>query len=203
MVVRQSKKKLLLLLLLTVFFASGCSHRVLTFFFTGVPEPRSEEQAAATIILPDSPSRQFDIPPQYQFTHGPWAANRCESCHQESSGRGFNAVKDSSNISRLVLPIEQLCVDCHADEKFVGSPEYWQHGPVANGKCTFCHYPHQSARQFMLVSADNKEMCGQCHISAEIHAGYSVPDQIIDDCVDCHDPHASKGSALLRATLSP
>ena len=118
--------------------AAGCStakhHRVLSFFFDGVPDP----QAAVVSTGPEvqaAVGRQLVRPGE----HGPFAAKLCDGCH------------DSKATNALVAPIEQLCVRCHE----LGATQAYVHGPLASGGCLVCHDPHRSANRFLLVSASD------------------------------------------------
>jgi len=166
-------------LVATAALVVGCStakhHRVLSFFFDGVPEP-----AAAAVS--DTPAVQASVGRQLvrAAEHGPYAAKLCDSCH------------DSRVTNALVAPVEQLCVRCHE----LGEARAYVHGPLASGGCTVCHDPHRSANRFLLVSASDS-FCMQCHDRADLssadgHGGEAA------DCTDCHDAHMSDRQFLLR-----
>jgi predicted CXXCH cytochrome family protein len=164
--------------------SAGCStakhHRVLSFFFDGVPEP--EAAVSATPEVQAAVGRQLVRPGE----HGPFAAKLCDSCH------------DSQATNALVAPVEQLCVRCHE----LGEAKAYVHGPLASGGCTVCHDPHRSANRFLLVSASDG-FCLSCHDRAALsvapgpdgvdaHAGEAA------NCTDCHEAHMSDRRHLLR-----
>lgn len=157
---------------------------MLSLFFDGVPEPRSE-------VVSDAPAVQASLGRQLVRVgeHGPYAAKLCDSCH------------DSKATNALVAPAEQLCLRCHE----LGAAKTYVHGPLASGGCLVCHDPHRSANRFLLVSASDS-FCLQCHERAGLsvlavaegaagsdgHAGDAA------DCTDCHDAHMSDRRYLLR-----
>ncbi len=195
----------LALLLLVAFALPGCSHQVLTFFFTGVPEPGQEQIADSTVKFA---KRKQRVSKSNQFVHGPFGAGACNLCHQSLSGSVFGqqatatATADSRRISpRLVQPLAELCIGCHSDHhpSAVESLGLWQHGPVANQQCTDCHSPHKSSRQYMLLEDSNVAMCGQCHTSSDLRHTPQHTDNPAAECTSCHNPHAGQNRLLLRA----
>lgn len=197
-------------LAILVVFLAGCSHRVLTFFFTGVPDPNStavmetnasDEEAITQATEADvNIIERIAIPEQTDFTHGPWANRRCDYCHQAGSGRSFNALQaTATNISRLAYPIEELCIGCHSEAQFTGAGgESWLHAPVATRQCTVCHSPHNAKRQFLLLSSNNIETCTACHSGGAGQGSSTHIQDRTDDCVECHNPHAGSSPMLLR-----
>ncbi len=159
--------------------SAGCStakhHRVLSFFFDGVPKPESTVASTAPAVQA-SVGRQLVQPGE----HGPYAAKLCDSCH------------DSKATNALVVPAEQLCNRCHE----LGVAKAYVHGPLASGGCTVCHDPHRSANRYLLVSASDG-FCFSCHDRAALspadgHTGDAT------NCTDCHDAHMSDRKYLLR-----
>lgn len=182
----------------------GCSHQVLTFFFTGVPEPGQEEVAADSTVTPRKRER---VRRSSSFAHGPFGAGSCDLCHQSRGGSVFSqpdgsAVStDSRSVSpRLVQPLVELCVGCHSDHRPTATKAsgLWQHGPVANRQCTVCHSPHQSARRFMLLKNSNVAMCGQCHSGSDLRLTPQHADDPTAECTECHNPHAGKSPLMLK-----
>lgn len=171
--------------LVALAFVAGCStakhHRVLSFFFDGVPDPDAAVVSTAPAVQA-SVGRQLVRPGE----HGPYAAKLCDSCH------------DSKATNALVVPADQLCARCHE----LGATKAYVHGPLASGGCLVCHDPHRSANRFLLVSASDV-FCLQCHdrgalsplgdgAGANAHAGEAA------DCTDCHEAHMSDRRYLLR-----
>lgn len=185
-------------LLLASLFLAGCSHRVLTFFFTGVPDPNQPvnvaEDLAAAETAPAYWQDYKSVPQQRFFAHGPWANKQCDSCH-EPSRQGAASVIPRSGES---APDGSVCLDCHVQQNFAVAAEgLWVHGPVASRQCTACHNPHSSGRMFMLQASDNNQLCGSCHINSEMSAKHTSTEGA--DCASCHDPHAAANRLLLKA----
>ena len=78
------------LLLVVALALPGCSHQVLTFFFTGVPEPGQEDTAAVTADPAAKRQERVRVRISYSFVHGPVGANRCNLCHQSRGGNVFS-----------------------------------------------------------------------------------------------------------------
>jgi len=130
---------------------SGCSpetkHEVLTFFFTGVPDPFAElAESDETIAVKAKKKKRhvFFQEPKF-YVHGPYAAGECEKCHSTKSARQFrigNVKTEKESISkrkrfgpRLAYPLEKLCVTCHSEktDPFARSLNLSMHEPVATG----------------------------------------------------------------------
>jgi len=154
------------------------SHKVMSFFFDGVPDPgkapveqvgRDNRKGEATATATASRYRE----------HGPYAAKQCQACHMKAT-------------SRLVLPIEELCLTCHS----LDFRKKYIHGPLASGGCKVCHEPHGSTYPFLLVS-EPKEFCLRCHdgnaiAKSDAHKGVEA------QCTTCHDAHSSDEEFLLK-----
>jgi predicted CXXCH cytochrome family protein len=196
-------------------FLTGCDkyarHRYLTFFFTGVPHPDSEniieeESGLTPEEILQKKKEDFTIP---SYVHGPFASQQCYQCHSTSSSATFRffgeekkkgpTVAAAQNISsRLVMPIKELCIDCHTG-KSVNSAYgkgLWVHGPVSEGICDVCHGPHSSPFPYLLRKGDSREMCGSCHAPGFIMA--SEDHEKDEDCTSCHNPHIGINRFLLR-----
>lgn len=168
--------------LVALALAAGCSsakhHRVLSFFFDGVPDPAASV-VSTTPAIEASVGRQLVRPGE----HGPYAAKLCSACH------------DAAATNALIVPAEQLCQRCHA----LDTTKAYIHGPLASGGCLVCHDPHRSPNRYLLVSASDG-FCLHCHDRASLsslsgsdgHAGEKA------DCTDCHEPHMSDRMFLLR-----
>ncbi len=172
----------------------GCStakhHRVLSFFFDGVPDPAAAV-VSATPEVEAAVGRRLVQPGE----HGPYAAKLCDSCH------------DAQRTNALIVPAEQLCIRCHE----LGAAETYVHGPLASGGCMVCHDPHRSANRFLLVSASDG-FCLKCHDRTTLSpvsgvggsagvAGVTGDNGHGGDaanCTDCHEAHMSDRKFLLR-----
>ena len=158
----------------------GCSaqtrYEVLSFFFDGVPTP--QEQAAQAARAAGAGGRDRGKQDERGSTHGPYGAKMCIACHD-------------ANTNALLLPKEQLCMNCH--DLQLGRR---QHGPAAAGGCLVCHDPHRSSNRYLLV-APAREFCLYCHdrkdvYAQDVHRGNTAA------CTDCHNPHGSDNEFFLR-----
>jgi len=163
-------------------FLCGCNtpktHRILSFFFDGVPEPgKVSAEPGGRDSRKGGPTAPAAAP-RYR-EHGPYAAKECQACHTKGT-------------SSLILPIEELCFKCHS----LDVRKKYLHGPLASGGCKVCHEPHGSIYPFLLVS-EPKEFCLYCHDRNAIeksgaHAGMEK------QCTICHDAHSSDKAYLLK-----
>ncbi len=215
---RRSVIALPVTLLITAAAVSGCSqttrHDVLTFFFTGVPEPgeaaASETGADTTTAVVKQRKKRKLVSQSPFFVHGPYGAGQCERCHSTTASKAFRTgiAQDAAAVSRavyigprLAFPRGELCVTCHVEK----SPEaakangLRQHGPATTGWCTSCHSPHKSKRQYMLLKANNVELCTQCHSFNDLQLTMEHKQDPAADCIACHNPHVSKSPFLLKA----
>lgn len=192
-------------LLLMMFALPGCSHQVLTFFFTGVPEPGQQQNVATENAAMNEERRQ--VPKLPYFAHGPYGASSCSSCHESRGDSVFdNRVTAAGSIdpqkvsARLLYPLAELCVGCHSDHQpsAANAGGLWQHGPVANQQCTACHSPHKSDRRYMLLANSDAAMCGQCHSDSELRHTPQHTNDPKEECTRCHNPHAGQSRLLLR-----
>jgi len=170
--------------------STGCAtpeqrHRVLTFFFDGVPPLHQEEpELAPEEILVEQPTQMARAMPRTRplSIHGPVAEKECSECH----------ASDYSN--QLKKPKEDLCWTCHDRDDFTGTVV---HGPVAAGFCDGCHDPHRSAHDYLLVSS-REELCTRCHDQTSYARIAEHRAERGDDCQGCHDPHASDRKYMLK-----
>lgn len=195
---------------------AGCSspaarHRVLNFFFTGVPPPGATpmEQTPAEPVLAMAANRRSLVVVSTNFVHGPYAANTCDVCHKISSSGGFGEsggtpdlqgtrFQTTSMSGAMHAPMGELCSGCHegtspAEAVAAG---LWVHGPVSTGNCIQCHNAHAAAEQYMLQKPTNA-LCADCHALGTL---VNLPEhQDRTDCVPCHTVHVGKDSRLLTA----
>ncbi len=197
-------------------FASGCDkygrYKVLTFFFTGVPHPDSENiitEKDSALSPEEIKKRMREDITITSYAHGPYAAQQCYQCHSTGSSASFRTfsggTKKSSSApasvnvsSRLVLPIKELCIDCHTGKSVNAAfnSGLWVHGPVSEGICITCHGPHASPYPYMLLKDSSREMCSSCHTTGFIMA---TEDHLKDEeCTSCHNPHIGKNRFLLK-----
>ena len=218
-------RRVIVIIILVAFAAigtSGCSpadrYKVLTFFFTGVPEPGSELEKDETTgkalaeIAPRKKRRRIFYQEPKFYIHGPYAASECEKCHSSDSAKQFrvgSAKKESSSRSksrrfgpRLAYPLEQLCITCHSEKSadFAKLLHLSVHEPVAKGKCTECHDPHKSKRQYLLKGDDTIDLCTKaCHTSDKLLKAAAHVKNKEDDCLECHNAHVGKTAQLLKS----
>lgn len=190
----------------------GCAspedrHKVLTVFFTGVPEPGAIPVEMAQEMSPAErremlreATRRANFKPPSMFAHGPAASNKCEVCHQVADGQGT-----SRRIGpRLVSKIAELCIGCHSEKKGAAglAAGLVVHAPVAAGACIRCHDPHRAGRQYMLKGEDSAGLCLGCHGKGEfawVPTSAAHREDPGRDCMDCHNPHVGRTAQLLRA----
>lgn len=160
-------------------------HRVLTFFFDGVPDPDAKPQIGYPVVdgaMPGTTSGPAREKPA-QYPHPPYRTGDCGGCHDAETGQVY------------MQPNEGLCLRCHAaftrDFAFV-------HGPVAVGDCDFCHHHHASAYKHVLRLSP-EETCLRCHAMEDLRGGeyHATIDEAI--CTTCHDPHGGKTRFFLKS----
>jgi len=183
-------------LLFVVALGSACAetdrHRVLTFFFEGVPTP-GQEQAADQVEGPVEPEtltlaerlalanrrREF-----ITYMHEPFAKHECVECHN---------MYDGGKVKKLA---GGLCISCHEE---LLKEKVHVHGPVAVGACLQCHHHHQSKLEFLLLD-EPETLCLGCHLQSSLEDD-EYHDQIgvsPDGCLECHDPHGGDNNLFLK-----
>lgn len=179
---------LMLLVFLGIFIVS-CDeverHNVLTFFFEGVP-PLGQDQLTEEPGDYDSRELSQMRPKQLWYVHQP--RKDCTLCHDKSRQRVF------SSQTYLIKPVPELCYECHAD--YTTSASY-VHGPVAVGRCLFCHNPHKSRIEHLLKEPE-PQLCYLCH---NIDTVKLIPAHLVKQqfaCTDCHNAHTSSVKYLLN-----
>ena len=180
------------LLVFLAVFVGSCDkverHKVMTYFFDGVP-PLGQDQFEAGLLDPDT--QQLDQTGQILtwYVHEP--RKDCSNCHRKRrASRGFSAQ------TYLIAPVPKLCHNCHDDYTATAS---FVHGPVAVGQCLFCHTPHKSKIEHLLKQPE-PELCYLCHEVSMIELIPAHLPQQTSACTDCHDPHAGSVKALLKGT---
>lgn len=169
----------------------GARHKVLTFFFEGVPPLDSDtqpedtettvEESADTAALEEEVAK---VARQRRSSrHEP--GKDCVQCHREGT---------RWSEKRLIKPLPDLCYSCHTD--YSDAADYL-HGPTAAGDCVFCHDPHQ-ARYVHLQRAPQPELCYQCHLQEDIASIADHQDKQHDICTECHDPHMGATMNFLK-----
>ncbi len=163
--------------------AAACSHeaghRVLVFFFDGVPPLETGVTDLAVETAGDALATTAIEPPQRVnaakrfYNHPAYKQNRCPECHNVDGGTLIKTAR------------EGLCQSCHpetpAKKKFV-------HGPVALNGCLACHLYHKSLHPKVLV-ADAQTLCFHCHEEGELRTDEHHATIKEERCIDCHDAH--------------
>lgn len=183
-----------IVLSLTAAFLLLCScdeierHRMMTFFFDGVPPLPGEvnEPGPADVTAADAAG---DAPAAGWHVHKP--LSDCTDCHGSRQRQGF------SRQVRLVANVPELCHRCHQE---YANLEGWVHGPVAIGECLLCHEPHKSRNEFLLVRPA-PELCYVCHEVQAIHEIEGHAQDSYARCNDCHEGHAGATKTLLKPAV--
>ena len=147
--------------------------------------------------------------------HPPFDEDDCTACHADHGDEG-----------RLVLVAagNALCEGCHesADPGFLKAHHDVRGSKVA---CTSCHDPHRSTEEHLLLPNRHRPLafgrCDPCHrydgklhkpvreLCLGCHGGEEFTRRIAHapvkrgECLACHDPHASRQPALLKARYAP
>ena len=201
------------MLTLTVLTVSvpGCSkqtkHKVLTFFFTGVPP--LEEEKKDELEKDKSAKEQSQVPTVVTvYTHPLTAANMCKVCHQTTANfslfggrtRTASFQKGAMSPGPLVMDRKELCVSCHKNKSAVEAQAagLFLHDTAAKGDCDACHDPHQSQHRYLLL-VEPDQICLPCHKEAEMMNKVKDKEahRLPSDCLSCHNPHLGKDRALL------
>jgi len=93
---------------------------------------------------------QFQRPYKHRL---PEAAMSCVDCHNPH-GTIFRAA------TRAYAANEATCFRCHGNLR---GPFTFEHAPVRLEGCTACHEPHGSANPRMLIRAEVRYVCLECH----------------------------------------
>jgi predicted CXXCH cytochrome family protein len=77
--------------------------------------------------------------------------------------------------------------------------QWYQHGPYSNGRCEYCHTPHNAAAPAGLTQSE-KQLCFFCHLQAKEDFTIGVRHEPVrsQPCSVCHDPHQSRWPKMLK-----
>ena len=158
--------------------AIGCStpqerYRVLSVFFDGVPNPDAKSQS----LTRKTSSGQTII------VHKPYADQKCDSCHL-----------NTSDIFARAKVAPDVCIRCHGE---VQSGHKIIHGPVAVNMCLTCHSPHHSIQPHLLKTAPPK-VCIQCHDQTELTKKVPEHADPKSSCITCHSGHGGNDRNFLK-----
>jgi predicted CXXCH cytochrome family protein len=89
--------------------------------------------------------------------------------------------------------------ECHGE---VAAQRY-AHWSGVEAECRECHVQEGAEHEFTV--AVMPALCGECHdeLVTTIDSAENVHDPAYEDCLDCHDPHASATEGLLKAASLP
>ena len=174
-----------LLATIAISCAEPTRHKVLSFFFDGVPAPGGSApegtEPGPTMEPADDLVATATRPAQPTFAHEPYRTGACSRCHDAESGglvRGLDA---------------GLCRMCHGG---IDGELRYVHGPVAVDACTYCHHYHSAFRPNLLLR-EPRALCLSCHEVADLTEGSHHQD-LDGACTDCHDPHGGADRYFLR-----
>jgi predicted CXXCH cytochrome family protein len=179
----------LIILCASLIFVVGCDpvqrHKILTFFFDGVPPlgGEAEEEEVTTDPNAEQAPKRTEV---VWFVHEPY--NDCRQCHGSERGPSYSRRGDL----RALVP--GLCYKCHGDYTETTG---FLHGPVAVGECLFCHDSHRSKNEFLLIKPI-PEQCYLCHDSKRIESIADHSTEEYSKCNSCHDSHVSSEESLLK-----
>lgn len=91
---------------------------------------------------------------------------------------------------------QESCGPCHpgiAEMKFVHEPAAGESG------CSACHAVSEKGDHPPALVLEGQELCFQCHESGKFEGAFTHPPAAEGKCLDCHRPHGSDHSALLKA----
>lgn len=164
-------------------------HKVLSFFFDGVPPLDANAPQVKTAQKAGTTGKQA-VKASTGSSHEPW--RKCSGdCHGKRAKRSFDRQV------YLNEKIPSLCYDCHTDYT---TSSAFVHGPVVVGDCLFCHNPHSSKNKHLL-KAPVPDLCFQCHEKGVVE---SIPGHMAKSaakCNECHEAHASSVKTLLKVGL--
>jgi DmsE family decaheme c-type cytochrome len=120
-------------------------------------------------------------------------AMRCIDCHQPHGGLDQRQIRTTSSG-------EAPCLKCHTEKS---GPFVFEHAPLQIRDCQACHQPHGSNNSKMLIRANVRSVCLECH-SASAKVLTAQPPSVHDlrspryqNCTTCHTRiHGSNSSPL-------
>lgn len=169
-----------LLCVAVLVFLAGCDevkkHKILTFFFDGVPPLGLE------YLDPNSPeyAQQLEELEKVSMASRHETGKGCKHCHE-------------SGILKETIP--DLCYTCHDDYMQQGA---YVHAPVLVGDCLFCHDEHSSGNP-ALLRYPIPEMCYRCHDNRAVDLIEGHSDKRYKMCTTCHLPHVSSHRKFLKS----
>jgi predicted CXXCH cytochrome family protein len=167
-------------------------HKVLTFFFDGVPPLGGEEFDEGPIDANFPQARRR--PETVWYIHEPAKTKKdCVRCHGNRLQMGF------SREVQMTAKVPGLCYECH-ESLIPTAMEGWVHGPVSVGVCLFCHDPHRTQHQHLL-KRPIPDLCFWCHEKKAIELIPDHSQEIYSKCNYCREGHVSPARFLLKQSI--
>jgi predicted CXXCH cytochrome family protein len=122
---------------------------------------------------------QFNMPFHHRVLEG---EIKCSDCHNPHGGFELKQ-------TRLSVGSDNACLKCHTDKQ---GPFVFEHAPLKTEGCTICHTPHGSANPKLLMRAQVRQLCFECHSNAGEVAGPNTPSfhnqatVRFQNCTTCH-----------------
>ena len=180
-----------IIVFLVVIFCLSCNtekhYKTLSIFFDDVPVPQAADSTmkikTARMQQEAAHRRTEETSNDYPAAsaHHDYLKKQCKKCHEVAYSNRTNQSQPG------------LCFQCHTNfsKKF-----QYQHGPVAAGFCTTCHFPHRSEYKHLLVMP-LRELCQHCHVPGDVNKNEAHKDISQTLCTSCHDPHGGATTHLL------
>jgi predicted CXXCH cytochrome family protein len=150
----------------------------------------------------------------HKFSHGPYAARLCSSCHPKPV---------NGKVGLTAANVDTLCYDCHSNFKaeMAGAGSRHKLLSESDRSCMECHDPHAANHEYHLKKPA-QELCVSCHDAppqqtaqggtpslppAGTNAQYlklsskHVHEPAKKSCLICHDAHASQFPKELRVSM--
>jgi predicted CXXCH cytochrome family protein len=130
---------------------------------------------------------------QKRFVHTPLAEGDCTGCHNPHT---------SNHDKLLGAEPDNICQECHDD--MVVPDAQSTHQVFLEGKCVSCHDPHATDNKNVLLEAGSK-LCFECHeaMGEKIASNEFGHEPVLEDCLECHNPHLSEKSTKLLKEEQP
>ena len=132
---------------------------------------------------------EFDETLAKPVVHKPITEGNCAACHNPHT---------SNHEMLLSAESGEMCLECHDD--LAPQETMSVHEVFVDGKCLSCHAPHAADNKKLLVRAGS-ELCFECHdeIGEKLEENEFQHEPVTEDCLECHNPHASSdGKKLLK-----
>jgi len=135
----------------------------------------------------------FSAKMEEKHIHTPLVEGDCSGCHNPHA---------SDHGMLMEAGAEKVCFNCH--DSVVPEGAKSAHQVVAAGECVACHDPHSSSNPANLVRAGS-DLCFECHqeLGEKIASNKFGHTPVQQDCLRCHNAHASEESVSLLKTEEP